>query len=496
MAEARNATTLTILKAELQSHAGRSIWLDADGVHLRISLTLPGPRAATRLLLKAGRRFLQSAANVLYPFSSPVSLFGGLACCVGLVLRSPPESWLRSGAVATALWDASGRLGLGWLPRTARVALLACPAGIVALSLVAGAQRTLLWLLLRDKAWLRTAREPSLLVRAWFLGVRLLTRGPPATFSLQGALPKQPLPALRATVARYLDAAAQLQAPAELERTRAAAAAFLAGEGPRLQMLLSLKRLLYAHPTTDWWEKYVYLKGRESIAINSNYYVLTQGRWQPTRSQAARAAVQLYQFARFNSKLVADGVKPIAIQDTVPLCMWQYERMFATTRVPGRECDAVRHWDPATIRHAAVMCKGSMFYLNLYTRGGRQRTPKQLQAALEEIRAAAAGLAPRPAEAAIPALTSENRGVWAEARETHFGDGQNRRSLALVESALLWLSLEDGAPPLLDWSARGKALIHGDPKKPSIWFDKSLSMLVFADGQMCAFPSPPPSFPA
>ncbi len=75
--------------------------------------------------------------------------------------------------------------------------------------------------------------------------------------------------------------------------------------------------------------------------------------------------------------------------------------------------------------------------------------------------------------------------MWADARETFFGDGQNRRSLALVESALLWLSLEDGAPPLLDWSARGKALIHGDPAKPSIWFDKSLSLLVFADGQVC-----------
>ena len=355
MAEARQATSSLILKAELQSHAGRSIWLDGDGAHLRLSCTIPTPRAAFRSFSTSCRRFTLHAANVLYPFNSPASLTIGVASFVALVLRAPPESWLRSGAIASALWTASGWAGLGGLPRLARVTLLACSMGVVALSLLAFLQHTALWLLLRNKAWLRTAREPSALVKAWFLAVKLLTRGAPLTFSYQSSLPKQPLPPLKATVDRYLEAAAQLQAPEELARTRAQAAAFLAEEGPQLQFFLSLKRLLFAHPTTDWWEKYVYLKGRESIAINSNYYVLTQGRWLPTRSQTARAAVQLYQFARFNSKLVADGVKPITIQDTVPLCMWQYERIFATCRVPGRECDAVRHWDPAAIRHVAVM---------------------------------------------------------------------------------------------------------------------------------------------
>ena len=158
--------------------------------------------------------------------------------------------------------------------------------------------------------------------------------------------------------------------------------------------------------------------------------------------------------------------------------------MFATCRLPGRECDAVRHWDPTSIRHVAVACRGSTFYLNVYTRDGALRTPRQLQAALEEIRAAAGRNQPRPAEAALPALTAENRSSWADTRETCFGEGQNRRSLALVESALLWLSLEEGTQPMLDWSARGRALIHGDPARPSIWFDKSLSLLVFADGQM------------
>ncbi len=30
----------------------------------------------------------------------------------------------------------------------------------------------------------------------------------------------------------------------------------------------------------------MYLRGRSSIAINSNYYILDSGRWQPTTVQA------------------------------------------------------------------------------------------------------------------------------------------------------------------------------------------------------------------
>lgn len=39
----------------------------------------------------------------------------------------------------------------------------------------------------------------------------------------------------------------------------------------------------------------------------------------------------------------------------------QYERMFSTSRIPGRECDEVRHWDSTQIRHIAVTCKVSQW---------------------------------------------------------------------------------------------------------------------------------------
>ena len=40
---------------------------------------------------------------------------------------------------------------------------------------------------------------------------------------------------------------------------------------------------------SDWWEKYVYLRSRTSILINSNYYGLGYANHIPSSCQAARA---------------------------------------------------------------------------------------------------------------------------------------------------------------------------------------------------------------
>ena len=45
---------------------------------------------------------------------------------------------------------------------------------------------------------------------------------------------------------------------------------------------------------TDWWEKYVYLRGNGELPINSNYYVLDSGFFRPTSQQTSRMAQILY----------------------------------------------------------------------------------------------------------------------------------------------------------------------------------------------------------
>ena len=86
---------------------------------------------------------------------------------------------------------------------------------------------------------------------------------------LQNALPHLPVPPLKSTVAKYLESAKQLQTPEEFAATTALANAFLEKEGPTLQWYLWLKSWIYDNYVTDWWEQYVYLKGRSPIAVNS-----------------------------------------------------------------------------------------------------------------------------------------------------------------------------------------------------------------------------------
>ena len=120
---------------------------------------------------------------------------------------------------------------------------------------------------------------------------------PPPLLPLQRSLPHLPVPPLAETVRRYLESARQLQTPEEFEGTAATAAAFLAKEGPTLQWYLQLKSWFFDNYVwvgagggergqtwihcfslpvwrqprrrTDWWEQYVYLKGRSPIAVNS-----------------------------------------------------------------------------------------------------------------------------------------------------------------------------------------------------------------------------------
>ena len=122
----------------------------------------------------------------------------------------------------------------------------------------------------------------------------------------------------------------------------------------------------------------------------------------------------------------------------------------------------------------------------MYNRDGCPRAPDELEVALHAIKLDAASRTPRDAEAGIPALTGDNRTRWAEVRETFFSEGLNRRSLHAVESAIMFLVLSDSVfeEGEKGWTARAKYLIAANRgASPDIWFDKSINLVVFADGK-------------
>lgn len=55
------------------------------------------------------------------------------------------------------------------------------------------------------------------------------------------------------------------------------------------------------------------------------------------------------------------------VQGLVPLCSWQYERIFNTARIPGAETDKIIHYKDSN--HIVVMHKGRYFKVLIYHKG-------------------------------------------------------------------------------------------------------------------------------
>lgn len=150
---------------------------------------------------------------------------------------------------------------------------------------------------------------------------------------------------------------------------------FEKGIGVKLQRYLLLKSWWSSNYVSDWWEEYVYLRGRSPLMINSNFYGIDAILMHPSKVQAARAASAIYTCLLYRRMIERQELEPIMVQGIVPLCSWQYERLFNTTRLPGIETDKLMHWDDSN--HIIVYHHGKYFKVIIYR--GRILKPCEIQ---------------------------------------------------------------------------------------------------------------------
>lgn len=105
---------------------------------------------------------------------------------------------------------------------------------------------------------------------------------------------------------------------------------FERGIGQKLQKYLILKSWWSTNYVSDWWEEYVYLRGRSPLMVNSNFYGVDALFKHPTKNQAARAAFVTSTLLQIRRQIDRQELEPIMVQGIVPLCSWQYERTFNT----------------------------------------------------------------------------------------------------------------------------------------------------------------------
>ena len=137
---------------------------------------------------------------------------------------------------------------------------------------------------IRTKIW-------GLLVKLFIVGFKATKKGHEApVYSYSKALPYLPIPSVVNTCDKLIDSLRPVLTPEELTALSKRKDEFLQGPALQLQRWLQVKRVLTTNYVSDWWLQYVYLRGRTSLMINSNYYGLDFANYKPTSNQSSRAA--------------------------------------------------------------------------------------------------------------------------------------------------------------------------------------------------------------
>ncbi|RHY43038.1 hypothetical protein DYB34_010545, partial [Aphanomyces astaci] len=291
----------------------------------------------------------------------------------------------------------------------------------------------------------------------------------------QKSLPKLPVPSLADTCALYLQTVRPLTTDAEFVATKAAVHAFLKGPlGPVLQKRLEARAASRPNSSylAEWWNTLGYLHVRDPVVFNVSYFFhFSDSVHLAQRSQVGRAASLLVASMAFRNQ-VASGTRPPETlgKGQTPLCSTAYKYMFNACRIPRRDADSYRIYDPSTHHHVVVMRHNKFFKVH---QGPTPLSFLEWTSILTHILDVAGSI-----ESSVGVLSSENRDVWADARTQLLADG-NAATLRDIESAVLLLCLDDDAPTSRTDVSR--ALWHGNGRNR--FYDKCIQLVVFGNGK-------------
>ncbi|WP_280460518.1 choline/carnitine O-acyltransferase [Nocardia carnea] len=309
------------------------------------------------------------------------------------------------------------------------------------------------------------------------------------TFAAEDQLPRVPLPTLEDSCARFVQWCTPLLTAAELAATEDAVADLLRPGGAGRTLHAALREYDETPGVGSWLDRFWpsrYLGRRDRIALNANFFFLfrddTALAASTAAGQADRAAALVAAAVDYKLALDREEIPPVT-QRGQRLSMWQNKYLFSETRIPGAEQDTVRvpyseAWPgPSDARHILVLHRGNMFRLDVLGADGDPYAFEDLLGGLCTILKSATE--PAPAGTSVGHLTTAARADWAHARAELLTDPHNAAALDTIETALFCVCLEDFAPR--DELHASDTLLHGD--SANRWFDKSVSFIVFADGQ-------------
>jgi carnitine O-acetyltransferase len=241
-----------------------------------------------------------------------------------------------------------------------------------------------------------------------------------------------------------------------------------------------------------WWNVLGYLKVRDSVVINVSYFFhLADDATLPLVASSSddkmilRAACVLHAVAN-HRLLVCSGGLP---QETIgkqkqPLCSVAFKYMFHSCRIPRRDADTYRMYDPSRYKHVIVARKGRYYTMNFVDEKTDQPLPlsvltSQLQQIIDEE--ATTGTTPIQ----LGWLTTQDRDSWADAREELLSVGgvTAKDALDKLESGAILLCLDEEEP--VSRMQCGKHFLHGSSASANNrWFDKSIQIVCCKNGKV------------
>lgn len=307
------------------------------------------------------------------------------------------------------------------------------------------------------------------------------------TFSRQSELPKLPIPNIEDTAKRYLSSLEALQSSAEHENTKEVVHRFLNQDGPKLQEQLKE----YASTRTSyieefWDDSYLQTDGSVVLALNP-FFILSDDPTPSRGSQVMRTTSLILASLSFIHDLRTGTLDPDLVRGT-PLDMYQYSRLFGTSRIPTPQ--GCRMQSNPEARHIAVMRRGQIYWFDVLDEAHKPLlTERALLGNLQAILRDADKTKPEDVAAgSVGILTTESRKTWSAQRDNLSTSKHNARCLEVVDSALFVVCMDDSEP---DSSAElcnnmlcGTYLLKNGVQLGTCsnrWYDK-LQLIVTANG--------------
>ncbi|KAM7381473.1 hypothetical protein PAMA_012355 [Pampus argenteus] len=301
---------------------------------------------------------------------------------------------------------------------------------------------------------------------------------------LKKVLPKVPVPPLKQTLDTYLKCVQHLVKEEQFKKTRAIVEKFGApgGTGEVLQKKLLERRDKTTNWVYDFWLEDMYLNNRLALPVNSSPVMVFPKQAFRDHKDALRGVLEYKAVIDARALPVEFARGQLA---GTPLCMEQYYRLFNSYRYPGLKTDALKVQSNAASsapEHIIVACKNQFFVLDVVAHS-KQLNETEILCQLEKIMKMAENAKERLPPFGI--LTSDGRTEWAQARDALIKDPTNRDSLALIESCLCVVCLDEPSGLQPSDTNRALLMLHGgghEKNGANRWYDKSMQFVVGMDG--------------